>query len=488
YVCEQEGESTRGGTPLVYEEDLSRVMQQSQYSTLFERQRQLFVTGKTRGYDFIIASLRTLDAELHKREREIIDALWADFRKPAAETLVSELGIVHQEIAYIRSKLKSWRRATRVRTPLLLAFARSYHRYEPHGNTLIISPWNYPLQLALSPLVAAVAAGNCVILKPSEYTPHTNKVLQAIIAQCFAPEHVAILCLDAQQSEELLALPFDYIFFTGSTRVGRIVAQKAALNLTPLTLELGGKSPAVVAADAPLPIVAQRLVWAKFFNCGQSCIAPDYLLVHAKVKEAFIALLQQTITAFYGQDPKNSDDYGRIIHPQSHQRLVALLTTGKVICGGEHDVDARFIAPTLMEDCDLNAEIMREEIFGPILPIFVYREREEAMALINKVSATPLAAYVFSQSEEFISYFNAGVAYGSGCINDALIQYGSYRLPFGGKGLSGMGKSRGKHGFVSFSHQKATTRRSLRFELPLRFPPYRHTWMLRMALKLLKRL
>lgn len=461
-------------------------MNSEQYSVLVAKQKKLFASGKTRGYSFIMQALAALKAEIARREQDIIDSLWADFRKPVAEALVSELNSVYQEIAYTQKKLKRWRRPTRVKTPLLLFYARSSYRYEPRGNTLIVSPWNYPLQLTISPLIAAVAAGNCVILKPSEYTSNTSKVIQEIVAQCFVPEHVAVLCLDAQQSEKLLALPFDYIFFTGSTRVGRIVAQQAAQHLTPITLELGGKSPAIVAADAPLPTVAKRLVWAKYFNCGQSCIAPDYLLVHETIKSEFVAMLKKTIVKFYGKDPQRSDDFSRIIHTQSHQRLVALLASGKIICGGEHDSADRFIAPTLLEGCTLDDEIMQAEIFGPILPIFSYQSREEALAFINKVDATPLAAYIFSRSDEFISYFSERITYGSGCVNDALVQYGVHELPFGGKGLSGMGKSRGKYAYVSFSHQKATTNRTLRFELPLRFPPYKHVGLLKAALRLLK--
>ena len=353
---------------------------------------------------------------------------------------------------------------------------------EPVGNVLVISPWNYPLQLPMYPLISAIAAGNCVILKPSEMAVNTYELLQELLSSCFASEHVQVVNLAGKESEKLLALPFNHVHFTGSIAVGKIVAQKVAETFTPVTLELGGKCPCIVDENVPLVDTAKRLVWAKFFNCGQSCLAPDYLLVHENIKSALLAEIKKTIVAFYGKNTQTSTDYARIINDKQHARLVGYLQDGEVVFGGEYEQDTRYFAPTLLENCALDSKIMREEIFGPLLPVFSFKENKELTAFIANVFKNPLAMYVFSKSSTMIAYLQQQVACGSCFINDALLHYGVPDLPFGGREMSGIGKGHGKHGFYALTHPKAVMKRAFGFDLRFRFPPYKYMWMLRKIL------
>ena len=438
---------------------------------LHRSQRQYFASGATRSLTFRRHALTTLQTALRCQRTDIFAALRADLRKPAFEALVAEIDVVAQEISYMRRRLKRWLARQHVRTPLLHFPARSYTQYEPRGCVLIIAPWNYPLQLALSPLIAALAAGNCVILKPSEHAPHSSNLLQRIISDCFATQHVAVVAGGVEVSSTLLDLSFDHIFFTGSHTVGRIVMQKAAVHLTPMTLELGGKSPCIVDRNVPLLGTARRIVWAKFFNSGQSCIAPDYLLVHADIEAALVDALRTTIIAFYGENPQLSASLARIINRVHCERLISYLQQGEIVHGGQYDLDDNFIAPTLMRACHADSRVMGEEIFGPVLPIMSFQDNEQLVHLIAK-NNNPLALYLFSRDKERITFVTQRLSFGSACINDALIQYGIIALPFGGKGNSGFGKCHGKHGFVTFSHQKSITHRAFGFDLKLRFPPY----------------
>ncbi len=447
-------------------------------------QRDYFARGVTRAYAFRHRALTTLQAALCQYHRDITAALHADLRKPAFEAVMGEIDITQQELAYTRRHLKRWMACRRVRTPLLHFPSRSYTQYEPRGSVLIISPWNYPLQLALSPLIAALAAGNCVVLKPSEHATQTSALLQRMLSSCFPPEHVQVVEGGIETSDVLLGMPFDHIFFIGSHTVGKIVMAKAARHLVSVTLELGGKSPCIVDRDVPLRDTARRIVWAKFFNSGQSCIAPDYLLVHTDSKDALLAALCRTIIAFYGERPQRSTSLARIINRQHCERLISYLSEGKVIHGGQYDLNDNFIAPTLLDDCRLDSRIMREEIFGPLLPIFTFQDNAQLAAIVSR-NDNPLALYLYSRDKRRISYVTRNIAFGSGCINDALIQYGIMGLPFGGKGNSGLGKCHGKHGFAAFSHQKSITHRAFGFDQALRFPPYSKNLRL---LKLLLRL
>lgn len=438
---------------------------------IFVAQQNYFRSGNTRDYDFRIASLKSLEAAIRKREDDILAALATDFSKPVFESYISELDLVYQEISHVCRHLKRWMSPRRVRTPLLHFRARSHIHREPVGVVLIISPWNYPFQLAVSPLVSALAAGNCVMLKPSEISTYTSELLARIIAQCFAPEHVQVINGGVAVAEELLDLSFDHILFTGSTATGRIVMRRAAAHLTPVSLELGGKSPCIVDTGVPLRDTARRIVWGKFFNAGQSCIAPDYLLVHQEIKDKLLAVMKETITAFYGPDGQRCKSLARIINRHHCERLVSCLQSGEVIHGGTYDLATNYISPTLLENCALDSKIMTEEIFGPILPIFTFVDDDQLLEIIDH-NKNPLALYIYSLSKQRIAYITRNIAFGSGCINDSLIQYGIMGLPFGGKRQSGFGKCHGGHGFETFSHQKSITHRAFGFDLKIRFPPY----------------
>ena len=434
-------------------------------------QQQYFARGMTITPAFRRAALTALQQALRKNYHDIVAALHADLCKPAFEALVGEIDVVEQELAYARRHLKRWMARRRVRTPLLHFPARSYTQYEPRGCVLIISPWNYPLQLALSPLIAALAAGNCVILKPSEHAPQTSTLLHRMLSACFPPEHVQVINGGIETSSALLDLPFDHIFFIGSNTVGKIVMTKAARHLASVTLELGGKSPCIVDRNVPLRDTARRIVWAKFFNSGQSCIAPDYLLVHKDSHDELLTAMRSTIVAFYGDNPQQSASLARIINRQHCERLISYLKEGNIVHGGQYNLDDNFIAPTLLSDCHLDSRVMQEEIFGPVLPIFTFADNEQLAAIVAQ-NKNPLALYLYSRDKERIDFIMQHIAFGSGCINDNMIQYGIIGLPFGGKGSSGFGKCHGRHGFVSFSHQKSITQRAFGFDLKVRFPPY----------------
>lgn len=438
----------------------------------FERQREFFRSGATRSYKFRLAALDRLLDIVRVNESRILEALHADFTKPFVESYLSEISLVEQEIIHIRANIKRWSARQRVATPLLYFAARSYLQLEPLGQVLIIAPWNYPFQLSLSPLIAAVAAGNCVILKPSEVARHSSGLLAELLGECFAVEHVRVINGGADLAQQLVSLPFDHIFFTGSTDVGRKVAQQAAGNLTPVTLELGGKSPCIIDDSVPIVDSVRRLVWAKFFNAGQSCIAPDYLLVEEKIKDQLIAEVCRTIVAYYGTDPRNSNSFARIINQEHCRRLVSYLDDDCLVHGGDYDTDSCYLSPTVLVDCQLTSRVMQEEIFGPILPILTFVDIDDLCQLIDMIGNNPLAMYIFSRRTKTINTVQGRVACGSSCINDALIQYGVPDLPFGGKGNSGNGKGHGRHAFLTFSHQRAVMHRAFGFDLKVRFPPY----------------
>lgn len=438
----------------------------------FEKQKNFFHSGATRSYKFRLAALDRLLAVVRANESRILEALQADFAKPIVEGYLSEISLIEQEIIHIRANLKRWSARQRVATPLLYFPASSYLQLEPLGQVLIIAPWNYPFQLSLSPLVAAVAAGNCVMLKPSEVARQAASLLAELLNECFAVEHVQVINGGAEIAQQLVSLPFAHIFFTGSTAVGRKVAQQAANNLTPVTLELGGKSPCIIDDSVPIVDSVRRIVWAKFFNAGQSCIAPDYLLVEEKIKDQLIATVGQTIVNHYGAEPRDSDSFARIINSEHCRRLVSYLGDGSLVHGGDHDIDCRYLSPTVLVDCPLTSRVMQEEIFGPILPIITFIDIDDLCQLIDIIGNNPLAMYIFSHRTTTISAVQNRVACGSSCINDALIQYGVPDLPFGGKGTSGNGRGHGRHGFLTFSHQRAVMRRAFGFDLKVRFPPY----------------
>lgn len=416
----------------------------------------------------------TLVKLLHKinlYEDEVINALYADFRKSAFESVLSETAFVVSDLKHTIRHMRSWSK-TRMVWPSILNFpTRDYIYREPYGKVLIIAPWNYPFQLAMCPLIAAIAAGNEVVLKPSEFTPNTTAIIRKIILETFTEDQVKLVEGDADAAQQLLDKRWDYIFFTGSVAVGKIVAKAAAENLTPVTLELGGKNPCIVDNTASLKLAARRIVWGKFLNAGQTCIAPDYILVQNKIKHQFVDCLKEAIVQAYGADPKLSPDLPRIISSKHWQRLNNLMEGHAIAFGGQADPDDLYISPTLIDEPSLHSALMQEEIFGPILPIVSYESNLEIETIIHS-HEKPLSLYVFTTNKRFAEKMIERFSFGGGCINDTVIQFSNKRLPFGGVGHSGIGAYHGKMGFESFSHRKPIVRKANWFDLPIRYAPY----------------
>ena len=404
-------------------------------------------------------------------EEEIIKAIYADFKKPAFEVVATETSYIEAELKYTIKNMEKWAKPERV-LPSFLNFPSTDFIYkEPYGKVLIIAPWNYPYQLALSPLIAAVAAGNQVVVKPSELSPHTSAVLAKLLKESFDPAHVCCVEGGVDVAQNLLDQRWDYIFFTGSSSVGKIVAQAAAKHLTPVTLELGGKNPCIIDETANLKLAAKRIVWGKYMNAGQTCIAPDYLLVAAKVKEPFISLLKEELLLAYGEHPELSPDYGRIVNEKNWKRLVALLENETVLWGGKSTLEDCYLAPTLLEECQLDSLVMQEEIFGPILPIISYRTEEDLAYYITHYEKS-LALYVFTTNYSFAQKMITQYSFGGGCINDTMVQFTNKRLPFGGVGHSGMGAYHGAASFALFSHHKSIIKKANWLDIPTRYAPY----------------
>ena len=449
--------------------------------SLFDQQRAILQTIKQRSYTERIKSLKKLESALHTHRIAIHKALKQDFNKPSEETDVTEISVVLSEIAHACKHLKHWMAPKSTRTPLKLIGTRSEVIVEPRGTCLIIAPWNYPLNLALCPLVSAIAAGNTAILKPSEHAPHTSKLLNWILAETFVPEEVAVVEGDVEVAQALLELPFDHIFFTGSTAVGKLVMQAAARHLSSVTLELGGKSPVLIDASASLKVTAERIVYGKFSNAGQTCIAPDYLLVHESVHDQLIDELKTQIRRFYpfssmgvGQIYR---DYAHIISDRHLSRLKHLLEDAvsngaSIATGGSINTETRYLAPTVLTGVTSNMVIMQEEIFGPILPMIPYSNIKEALDLINS-RPKPLALYIFSQSTAFNDQVIRNTSSGGVAINETLLQYAHPDLPFGGVNHSGIGKAHGIYGFKAFSNERAVLKqRTPRSPLKFFYPPY----------------
>ena len=434
-----------------------------------EQQRKFFGRGKTKNLEFRRQQLEKLKTAIKDRESEIISALHQDLHKPELEGYI-ELAVL-QDINYALKHLKSWLKPQKVKAPLTQFPASGYIYSEPLGNVLIIGPWNYPFSLMISPLIGAIAAGNCAILKPSELAPHTSKVLTQLINDNFDPGYIKAIEGGVETSQALLSQKFDHIFFTGGTKVGKIVMEAAAKNLTPVTLELGGKSPCIIDRKINIKETAKRITWGKFINGGQTCIAPDYLLVDKQIKDELITAIEQCVLEFYGNNPRSSPDLARIINPKQFNRLQALLADGEIILGGEADAEDLYIAPTLIVNPSLDSPLMQEEIFGPILPILEYEDLSEAIALINS-RPKPLALYIFSKDKQIQLQILLGTSSGGVCINDTIMQVGINELPFGGVGESGIGSYHGKFSFDTFSHQKSVLKKSFRFDLNWRYAPY----------------
>lgn len=439
-------------------------------ATLVRRQRAFFSTGATKPLDFRLAQLKALKQAILDHQPAILEALKADLNKPELESYLTEIGVI-KEINEAIKHLRSWAKPKSVAVPLEQFPAKGRIYAEPLGAVLIIGPWNYPLNLMIAPLVGAIAAGNCALLKPSELAPHTSRVVATLIKKTFEPAYIAVIEGGVEVSQAVLAEKFDHIFFTGSTAIGKIVMAAAAQHLTPVTLELGGKSPCIVDSDIHVEYTARRIVWGKFLNAGQTCIAPDYLLVDRRIKPALIEAMKTAIREFYGENPAQSPDYTRIISLKHFARLTNMLQDGQVLIGGETNPDDRYIAPTLLDQVSQDAAVMQEEIFGPILPVLEYDEIETALNLINSKSK-PLALYVFSRNQQFQDLVLHQTSSGGVCINDTIVHIAASTLPFGGVGDSGIGSYHGKASFDMFSHHKSVMTKNFWFDLKLRYPPY----------------
>ncbi len=435
-------------------------------------QKNFFKTNQTKDLAYRIQHLEKLRKTIQVKEAKILNALSLDLGKSDFEGYSSEIGFTLESIRYTLRNLKKWARPKRKLRPLFMPLSKSKIYSEPHGIVLIIGPFNYPFHLVIEPLIGAIAAGNTCILKPSEKTPHTVNILQEIMSEVFADEYVTVIPGAKEVVTELIHSDVDYIFFTGSNTVGRIVMEAAAKKLVPVTLELGGKSPAIVHEDADIEKAAARIVWGKFYNAGQTCIAPDYIYAHERIQEKLLNALSHKIQEFYGEYPLESPDYGRIIDEREFNRLINLIDAEKIYYGGETNKEELKITPTILTNSHWEDLAMQEEIFGPILPVLSYQNIDEILEIIEE-KPRPLAFYLFTESKQLQDQVIAEIPFGGGCINDTIAHISSPRLPFGGTGNSGMGSYHGKASFETFSHQKSMMKKSTLFDIQAMYPPYK---------------
>ena len=451
---------------------MSSTVQAIDIQQVVQAQRKFFATDTTRDIAWRKKQLLRLKKVIQQNERAILQALHADLRKHEFEAYITEIGFVLIELDKTLASLDKLAKPRKVPTPLFHFKASSYIQPEPYGNVLVIAPWNYPFQLLLAPIVGAIAAGNTAILKPSEYAKHTSAVVAKMINANFEAGFLYVIEGGVEETQALLAERFDYIFFTGGTAVGKVIYQAAAKHLTPVTLELGGKSPCIVDRDTNIELTAKRIIWGKYINAGQTCVAPDYLLVDRRVKDELLAEMKSCILKFFGDNPQKSTSYARIINERHFDRLVSYLEQGKILIGGQHDREDLFISPTLMDVPDLEASVMQDEIFGPILPILTYDNINEAIAMVRSKSK-PLALYIFSKNERQVDRLLEQISAGGVTVNDTLMHLANADLPFGGVGDSGIGAYHGDHSFDLFSHKKAVMKRSFLIDDPVRYAPYK---------------
>ena len=440
----------------------------------FNNSKAFFNTHKTKNLKYRKQQLKLLSKNIKNHENELLDALYKDLGKSKVEAYATEIGMLLKSIKLMRKELKNWSKTKQTDTPLYLFPTKSYIKKEPYGTVLIIGPFNYPVQLVFEPLIGAIAAGNTAIVKPSELTPHVAIVIKDIIEDTFDEAYVSVVEGGIEETQALLSLPFDYMFFTGSEKVGKIVYEAAARKLIPVTLELGGKSPVIVDDTANIKVASERISFGKFTNAGQTCVAPDYILVQRKVKNDLIKALKKTITEFYGENIEKSPDFGRIVNQKHFNRLNDLIQIHKdnVVFGGNSSKEDLYIEPTLMDNITNDNKIMKEEIFGPILPIITYDNFDEVLEIIQSKSK-PLSLYLFSEDENMTHRVVEELSFGGGAINDTLMHLANPNLPFGGVGSSGIGQYHGKYSFDTFSHMKSYTFKSTRLESSLFFPPYK---------------
>lgn len=440
-------------------------------NTMAERQRTFFEKNRTKTYEFRQKALFRLKRTILYYEREIEEALYQDLGKSNFEAYMTEVGMTLSELNYVSRHLKSWMKENIVLTPLAQFAAKSFEVSEPYGTVLVMAPWNYPFMLCMEPLIGAIAAGNCCVVKPSAYAPHTSAVIKKIISSIFPEEFVAVVEGGREENTALLEQKFDYIFFTGSKAVGKIVLEKAAKNLIPVTLELGGKSPCIIDETANLKLAAKRLVFGKYLNSGQTCVAPDYVLVQEDVKEKLLEYLKGWIDKMFGVEPLKNQDYPRIINEKHYQRIMKLIEGENIVKGGYGNKERLFIAPTVLDHITENSPIMQEEIFGPVLPVLSYRELKEAEDFIKK-GEKPLALYLFTGRKQTEQRILQEISFGGGCVNDTIIHLATSRMGFGGVGASGMGSYHGKRSFDTFSHTKSIVKKYQKIDLPIRYQPY----------------
>ncbi|CAC6801815.1 Aldehyde dehydrogenase [Staphylococcus aureus] len=440
----------------------------------FYDSKAFFNTQQTKDISFRKEQLKKLSKAIKSYESDILEALYTDLGKNKVEAYATEIGITLKSIKNARKELKNWTKTKNVDTPLYLFPTKSYIKKEPYGTVLIIAPFNYPFQLVFEPLIGAIAAGNTAIIKPSELTPNVARVIKRLINETFDANYIEVIEGGIEETQTLIHLPFDYVFFTGSENVGKIVYQAASENLVPVTLEMGGKSPVIVDETANIKVASERICFGKFTNAGQTCVAPDYILVHESVKDDLITALSKTLREFYGQNIQQSPDYGRIVNLKHYHRLTSLLNSAQmnIVFCGHSDEDERYIEPTLLDHVTNDSAIMQEEIFGPILPILTYQSLDEAIAFIHQ-RPKPLSLYLFSEDENATQRVINELSFGGGAINDTLMHLANPKLPFGGVGASGMGRYHGKYSFDTFTHEKSYIFKSTRLESGVHLPPYK---------------
>lgn len=452
---------------------------------ILEKQQEYFKTGKTLPVKFRIEQLKKLKRTIIEKEDKIVDALKSDLGKGSYESYMCEIGMVLSELSYMIKHTKKFAKKKKVHTPLAQFHSVSYRQPGPYGNVLIMSPWNYPFLLTIDPLVNAIAAGNTIVVKPSAYSPATGNIVKEIIEECFDEKYVAVVMGGRKENETLLDKKFNMIFFTGSQSVGREVLRRASEKIIPVVLELGGKSPCIVDNTAKLKLAAKRIVFGKYLNCGQTCVAPDYIICDEIIKDDLVKEIKKQIELQYGKNPLKNKDYGHIINEKHFERLSGLINKKKVVCGGKTNKETLQIEPTVMDKVIWKDAVMEDEIFGPILPILTYKKLEDVVDMLGD-SPKPLALYMFSSDKKNIKYVTERCSYGGGCINDTIIHLATSEMGFGGVGESGMGSYHGKTGFDAFSHTKSLVDKKTWLDLPMRYQPYTNKFykkLLRMFLK-----
>lgn len=438
---------------------------------IIRKQKRFYNTGKTHSDSFRIKALCRLENAVKKYEKQLIQALHRDLHKSSFESYMTEIGMLYREIKYLKKHLRQWMRPERVSAPLAQFPSRCYRIKEPYGTVLVMAPWNYPVLLSLEPLAGAIAAGNCCVLKPSEYAPHTAKVIETVIKEAFMESYVTVILGGRKESRRLLDQNFDYIFFTGGVEVGKLVMEKAAKNLIPVTLELGGKSPCIVERSADISLAAKRIVFGKFLNSGQTCVAPDYILADKKIEKELIFYLRYWIQKLIGENPLSNPDYPAMIHKEHYCRVMKFMNHGIIAEGGYGDCRSRKIAPTILTDIKEDDPVMQEEIFGPVLPILTYNALSEAKKMIQG-RPKPLALYLFTKDGKVEQDVMNRLSYGGGCVNDTVVHLAVSSMGFGGVGQSGMGSYHGKDSFDTFTHKKSVLKKVGHLDFPIRYMPY----------------